>query len=198
MSVAALHVFFHILDGSRQCALLAGVLFATHPIHTEAVAGIVGRADLLCALFVFCALLAYIRAVQEDATFSTGYKVTTSFTNGIDTSRKSRGSPVHKTNPINLFGCNYLSHSANNCRRNGRIYLVLCALCTAIAMLCKEVGITALGLCSAYDVLVVSCGELGGGIFCVVPLGPHRQRCLRKNNCKLVNCYSTFVKLNDK
>jgi protein O-mannosyl-transferase len=39
--------------GLRQpTARLAAVLFALHPVHTEAVAGIVGRADLLAGLFM--------------------------------------------------------------------------------------------------------------------------------------------------
>ncbi|XP_060535023.1 protein O-mannosyl-transferase TMTC1-like isoform X2 [Cylas formicarius] len=40
-------------------AALGGVLFAVHPIHTEAVTGIVGRADLLAAVFFLLSLLAY-------------------------------------------------------------------------------------------------------------------------------------------
>ena len=31
------------LTGSRQLAILAGLAFAVHPVHTEAVAGVVGR-----------------------------------------------------------------------------------------------------------------------------------------------------------
>ncbi len=37
--------------GSAEAALLAGLVFAVHPLHVEAVANIVGRADLMCALF---------------------------------------------------------------------------------------------------------------------------------------------------
>lgn len=40
-------------------AALAGVLFASHPIHTEAVAGIVGRADVLACFFFILSFLAY-------------------------------------------------------------------------------------------------------------------------------------------
>ncbi len=39
----------------------AGLLFASHPIHTEAVAGIVGRADILACLFFLLAFLCYKR-----------------------------------------------------------------------------------------------------------------------------------------
>ena len=43
---------------------VAGALFASHPIHTEAVAGIVGRADLAACNFYLLAFLAYCRHVQ--------------------------------------------------------------------------------------------------------------------------------------
>ncbi|XP_055949384.1 protein O-mannosyl-transferase TMTC2-like isoform X2 [Argiope bruennichi] len=41
--------------------LVAGLLFAAHPIHTEAIAGIVGRADVGACLFFLFALLSYMR-----------------------------------------------------------------------------------------------------------------------------------------
>ncbi len=41
-------------------ALIAGVLFAAHPVHVEAVANIVGRAELMCALGTLCALILFI------------------------------------------------------------------------------------------------------------------------------------------
>ena len=40
--------------------LLSGLLFAVHPIHTEAVAGVVGRADVLACLFFLLAIHLYI------------------------------------------------------------------------------------------------------------------------------------------
>ncbi|KAM9311466.1 protein O-mannosyl-transferase TMTC1 [Gastrophryne carolinensis] len=51
----------------RKLALAAGLLFAAHPIHTEAVAGIVGRADVLAGLLFLLAFLAYIRSLEEDS-----------------------------------------------------------------------------------------------------------------------------------
>ncbi|KAH7960527.1 hypothetical protein HPB49_020941 [Dermacentor silvarum] len=41
--------------------LVAGFLFASHPVHTEAVAGIVGRADVGACLFFLGSLLAYVQ-----------------------------------------------------------------------------------------------------------------------------------------
>ncbi|XP_038072090.1 protein O-mannosyl-transferase TMTC1-like [Patiria miniata] len=44
---------------------VAGVLFATHPIHTEAVAGVVGRADLMACLFFLLSFLAFQRSIKQ-------------------------------------------------------------------------------------------------------------------------------------
>ncbi|HET8946143.1 MAG TPA: tetratricopeptide repeat protein [Candidatus Polarisedimenticolia bacterium] len=49
-----------------QAALLAGVLFAVHPVHVEAVAGIVGRAELLAAAGTLGALLCLGEARRRD------------------------------------------------------------------------------------------------------------------------------------
>lgn len=94
-----------ILLGAERPALLAGLLFAAHPVHTEAVAGVVGRAELMCYVAYLGAFLAGARAAQPYAT---------------------------------LFGWQ------------------LCAcLCTAAATLCKETGVTIVGVLFFYDVLYV-------------------------------------------
>jgi len=46
-------------------ACIAALLFAAHPIHTEAVAGIVGHAELLSAALALLALMAYMSAASE-------------------------------------------------------------------------------------------------------------------------------------
>ena len=40
---------------------LSGIIFAVHPIHTEAVTSVVGRADVLCAAFYLLAILSYTK-----------------------------------------------------------------------------------------------------------------------------------------
>jgi Flp pilus assembly protein TadD len=50
------------LGAGRWASLAAGLVFAVHPIHTEAVANLAGRAELLSSLFVLVALVAYIEA----------------------------------------------------------------------------------------------------------------------------------------
>lgn len=42
-----------------------GAIFAVHPVHTEAVANVVGRAELLAALFVVLACLRYLTAARD-------------------------------------------------------------------------------------------------------------------------------------
>jgi len=51
-------------------AVLAAVAFALHPIHTEVVANVVGRAELLAAAFVFIAWLLHL---QRDAASTQGF-----------------------------------------------------------------------------------------------------------------------------
>ncbi|XP_041483488.1 protein O-mannosyl-transferase TMTC4-like [Lytechinus variegatus] len=96
-------------------SFLCAILFAVHPIHTENVAGVVGRADLLCALFFFMSFLAYSNVCKNDS------------------------SCLNSSHLYSIFG---LVPS-----------MVLCAL----AMLCKEQGITVIGICSVYDI-IINCG----------------------------------------
>uniref|UniRef100_A0A8C7XSB5 dolichyl-phosphate-mannose--protein mannosyltransferase n=1 Tax=Oryzias sinensis TaxID=183150 RepID=A0A8C7XSB5_9TELE len=102
-------------DGQRlnlapKTSFLAGLFFAAHPVHTESVAGIVGRADLLCALFFQLSFLTYCKA----------------FNKGSDRD--------------DSFSVHWVAVS-----------LLLCAA----AMLCKEQGITVLGVNAAFDVLLI-------------------------------------------
>ena len=50
-------------------ALAAGLIFAVHPIHVEAVANVVGRAELMAALFTMLAV--YAALVRESLAWST-------------------------------------------------------------------------------------------------------------------------------
>jgi protein O-mannosyl-transferase len=50
-------------SGSQAAALLAGGVFAVHPVHVEAVANLVGRAELMAAVF---AMLSVYGALQHD------------------------------------------------------------------------------------------------------------------------------------
>ncbi len=53
------------LTRSLVGTVIAGTVFAVHPLHTEAVANIVGRAELMSALFGLSMLYAYHLAAQK-------------------------------------------------------------------------------------------------------------------------------------
>ncbi|XP_042366875.1 protein O-mannosyl-transferase TMTC1 [Plectropomus leopardus] len=63
-----------VFEDSRL-AFVTALLFAVHPVHTEAVSGIVGRADVLACLLFLLTFLSYIRSVavclSEDSLPST-------------------------------------------------------------------------------------------------------------------------------
>ncbi|XP_053963201.1 protein O-mannosyl-transferase Tmtc3 [Anastrepha ludens] len=52
----------------NTCSFLAALLFAVHPIHTEAVTGVVGRAELLSSIFFLGAFLSYASAIEVSVT----------------------------------------------------------------------------------------------------------------------------------
>src|SRR5213075_450567 len=56
------------LSGPRV-ALAAGLLFAAHPIHVEAVANVVGRAELMCALGTLGALVLLLHPSRSPLRF---------------------------------------------------------------------------------------------------------------------------------
>jgi hypothetical protein len=53
-----------VRDGSFA-AFAAGLLFATHPVHTDAVSSIVGRAEVLSALLFVLAMLFYVSCSRK-------------------------------------------------------------------------------------------------------------------------------------
>lgn len=152
---------------------VTGLLFATHPIHTEAVAGIVGRADLSACNFYFLSFLAYSSHIRYRDSFCCS-----KICKGI--SSKSDSRRYHKLVfdiPKTMTSCNWpkkhiehaekYSSSFNvpkiedsrghyHCWRNNLkmwIYLAGSLLLALAAMLSKETGITVLGICFIYDLV---------------------------------------------
>ncbi|XP_018332006.1 transmembrane and TPR repeat-containing protein CG4050 [Agrilus planipennis] len=91
---------------SEMSSFMAAMLFTVHPIHTEAVTGVVGRAETLSSVFFILAFLVYNKAAKQKK--STGWR-----------------------------------------------YMGLCTLCVAMAMLCKEQGITVTGVCAVYEIFAL-------------------------------------------
>ncbi|XP_071313305.1 protein O-mannosyl-transferase TMTC3 isoform X2 [Trachinotus anak] len=89
----------------KTSSLVAALLFAVHPIHTEAVTGVVGRAELLSSIFLLAAFLAYTKSTSADHSIVWA--------------------------PI-----------------------ALTVILVAAATLCKEQGITVVGICCVHEVFV--------------------------------------------
>ncbi|XP_014819230.1 PREDICTED: transmembrane and TPR repeat-containing protein 3 [Calidris pugnax] len=89
----------------NRSSVVAALLFAVHPIHTEAVTGVVGRAELLSSIFFLAAFLSYTKSKGPDNTIV--------------------WTPIAVT-----------------------VFLV------AVATLCKEQGITVVGICCVYEVFI--------------------------------------------
>jgi dolichyl-phosphate-mannose--protein O-mannosyl transferase len=92
---------------SSKVAAICAYLFAVHPIHTEAVTGVVGRAELLSSVFFLLTILSYRKSVKKWP------------------------------------------------------YLLLAMVFVACAMLCKEQGITVLGILVIYELFLVQKLDLG-------------------------------------
>lgn len=60
-----LYWLVNIIFKDKLLALLISLLFVVHPIHTEAVAYVSGRADSLAALFIFLCFIFYIKRVEQ-------------------------------------------------------------------------------------------------------------------------------------
>ncbi len=63
----------------RSAGWAAGLLFAAHPVHAEAVAMVVGRAELLAAVFTLAVLYRHIGHLDGQRKPSAGYHLTTAF-----------------------------------------------------------------------------------------------------------------------
>jgi hypothetical protein len=61
LTALSIYWFIRLLSKEGLLSFLAAALFAVHPVNTGAVSYISGRADPLCALFVFLCLICYIK-----------------------------------------------------------------------------------------------------------------------------------------
>ena len=108
----------------------AGALFASHPVHTEAVAGLVGRADVGAAIFFILAFIAYRRYASIRSTLLLQRRLTSNSTSRshIIPSSSSSSSSLSYSSSMSHKNTSFIHHSsASPCRRS---YLVAttCAL----------------------------------------------------------------------
>ena len=118
-SVNSLLIFLislsYIFSGNLLLSLSSACLFASHPIHTEAVAGVVGRAELLACLAFLVTLTLYLHLCLT-----------------------AHRNASHFSYPYQLS------------------VLMLVGVMTGVSTLCKENGVTVLGVCPLIDIAIYS------------------------------------------
>jgi tetratricopeptide (TPR) repeat protein len=65
LATLMLFAFLHFATGSRWASSFVAFVFAVHPLHVESVAWVAERKDVLCALFWFSSLYAYVRYAER-------------------------------------------------------------------------------------------------------------------------------------
>ncbi|XP_046569558.1 protein O-mannosyl-transferase TMTC4-like [Haliotis rubra] len=169
---------------SPRAALLCAVLFAVHPIHTESVAGIVGRADLLCALTFLLSFLLYARACLSPPCLVSYRPESFSLVSVLASMCLCVVSLIfhisapclvsYRPEPFSMVSIlansclasyrpesSLVSILATSCLVSYRpesfsLVSILASMCLCVvSTFCKEQGITVIGVCSVFDIIVV-------------------------------------------
>lgn len=67
LAALSIYCLINILYDNRFLSLLAGLFFVVHPVHTEAVTYISGRADSLSLLFMLLSLIFYVKYLHKNS-----------------------------------------------------------------------------------------------------------------------------------
>lgn len=141
---------------------VAAAAFAVHPVHAEAVAGVVGRADLLACLFYLLAFLCYVAHVRhrDRAPDLRRPRVRRCCDAGCHRKTYRLGSAVRT-----VFAALRLGTCSSDldglpagcvtecCAVREWACLAATVIMAAASMLAKETGITVLAVCAVYDLL---------------------------------------------
>ncbi|MBN1869831.1 MAG: tetratricopeptide repeat protein [Candidatus Omnitrophica bacterium] len=65
----ALYIMLFVLLANNRIAAITALLFVVHPVHTEAVSYISGRADSLSAIFLILSFLFYVQCCRKNVGF---------------------------------------------------------------------------------------------------------------------------------
>lgn len=109
----------------RRAALLSASLFAVHPVHADAVASVVGRADILSCVFFMLSFLCYSRHVR------------------------TRNVPPPPPPPSRTGARRTPTTTA------AAVYLAFCVLFALLSMLAKENGVSVMAVCIGYELMLM-------------------------------------------
>lgn len=177
----------HVLPKTRSSVgpAATGLIFAAHPIHTEAVAGVVGRADLAACNFYLLAFLTYIAHVRyrDSACCAIDVVATEEKIKGCRAARYQKFVVDIQKNVV-VNSCSWPKRFGREVRPSSSSWskklkdwceedqvtccwtrwwkiwgcLLLSTLLAVASMLSKETGVTVLGVCAVFDFVRASTG----------------------------------------
>ncbi len=152
---------------------MACLFFVVHPVHVEAVVGVVGRAEVLCAFFYCLALLAYIASL----TAASHSRATPPPAVGGAPRKADAAAPVPVPAPTPTpDGAGARARPASTPAASW-LYFGLAVSLTTLAMFSKENGITILAAFAALELLhagrrdVRACSAVSAGTATVTATG---------------------------
>ncbi|HVM60216.1 MAG TPA: DUF1736 domain-containing protein [Verrucomicrobiae bacterium] len=148
-------------------AFFAGALFGAHPIETESVANIVGRADLFTTLWVLIGFLCYLKSVAverktetEPKTLGIAGGISALFVAFIMTSWKHPALFPTSVQSGSIIALALIALGVSTvilaCLAGGwrkLLPLSILMLTTSISVFCKESGVVVFGIVMLYDFL---------------------------------------------
>nr|XP_053631395.1 protein O-mannosyl-transferase TMTC1-like [Cherax quadricarinatus] len=157
-------LLLRLLRLPQGTVLSAALIFATHPVHTEAVTGLVGRADLLAALAFLASIFSYHSAIETD-------RVNPNYEDGIDDEGESAGEGgggegrslgsgwENTRREIPGIVREGIGDGGEGEREGGEgnkewVWVQRAGMVTGVGTLCKEPALTALLACAAWDVIL--------------------------------------------
>jgi len=66
LSTVAFIILVSLISESKLITVLFAIFFSTHPIHTETVSSLLGRSDLLCAIFLALSFIFFLLFRRDD------------------------------------------------------------------------------------------------------------------------------------
>nr|XP_027235620.1 LOW QUALITY PROTEIN: transmembrane and TPR repeat-containing protein 1-like [Penaeus vannamei] len=145
-------LLLRLLRLPQGTVLSAGLLFATHPIHSEAVTGLVGRADVLASLFFLTAILTYHRATEEDNVDPDEAEGAAGEAGGGWESKRSFA-PMGGESGWGWGGAGRRRRGGGGGGGTAYAWVRRAGVLAGAGTLCKEHALTTLAVCAAWDVI---------------------------------------------
>ena len=142
-----------VIYNDSNIAIGSSLLFATHPIHVEAVSCVVNMAEALHCIFYIVAYLIFWKSVTTTTDTTTDTDTVTTDTD-TDTNNKDLNTQMNDNNyKYDNVSVSAIQNNKNTTKDSNKLYLFTWPLVVSIASLCKETGITVCGLV-VYKVII--------------------------------------------